>query len=184
MKISDNECGFISCFKNPLKREKYDDLFGKKFGNIISEEKRKVHLKLQSRIISTFKEFYLKNNSSIQIKLRYIDMIDDIGLDEEENQYLYDDEEKKQLKRLLSSLTGKELLYKKFFKINSINDLEIILKFQLRTFRTVDFYFEKLNLMFKNTYEYTILVYGDYEEKKYCDILNKNKLYYNKVSEV
>ena len=183
MEVYDNEIGIITCFEKPLEMEKYNELFDKRFGNISDKNKRMIHLKYQKNIINMFEEFYFKNDSSVIVKLRYIDMIDDLGLDEEENQFLYSELEKEQLKKVLGSLCGEKLLYKKTFKIESFMDLEIILKFQLRTFRTVDFYFEKLNLMFKGSYEYQMSIYGDYKENEYNKVLKENNLYYKTFEE-
>ena len=60
---------------------------------------------------------------------------------------------------------------------------EVVLKFQLRTFRIVDFYFEKLNLLFKGSYEYQMNIYGDYKENEYNKILKENNLYYKTFEE-
>ena len=59
--------------------------------------------------------------------------------------------------------------------------MEIILKFQLRTYKTVDFYFDKLKFMLKGSYEYNILVFGDFAENEYNKILKENNLYYKKL---
>ena len=179
--LYDDEVGVISCFEKPLEINEYNELFEKAFGNILNENIRKKHLEYQEKFLNMFKKFYLENGSRIVVRFRYFDMMDDIGLDKEENQFLYNELEKAQLKKVLSSLGGEELLYGKKFKIEKLSDLEIILKFQLRTFRTVDFYFENLNLMFKGSYEYNIIVYGYYKEDEYNGILKGSGLYYKSI---
>lgn len=183
MEVYDNKIGVIICFEKPLEIEEYNELFDKSYGNLSDENKREIHLEYQQNIINMFEQFYLKNDSSVMAKLRYIDMIDDLGFDEEENQFLYSELERAQLEKILGSLCGEEILYKKPFKIENFRDLEIILKFQLRTFRIVDFYFEKLNLLFKGSYEYQMNIYGDYKENEYNKILKENNLYYKTFEE-
>ena len=177
----EDEVGLINGFKEPLGLEEYSELFDKSFGNISDKNERERHLEYQRNIIKMFKEFYFQNDSSVIVQLWYFDKMDDLGLYEEENLFLYDELEKKQLKNMLSSLSGEELLYEKKFKIEKLEDMEIILKFQLRTYRTVDFYFDKLKCMLKGSYEYNILVFGDFAENEYNKILKENNLYYKKL---
>ena len=104
-----------------------------------------------------------------------------LGIYENDNQYTL--EEKQQLYNLLSRLSGAELFYKKIFKLINFEEFEILVKYNLITFRNIKFYFRNLHLIILGEYGYTYILSGSYNNSKITSILKKNNIDFYETKE-
>ena len=171
----------INSLPNDITEEEENVLFDEKFFEIKDLKVKKIHEVSQERLVLTLKELYILNNGPVFCKLFYFDKLDDLGLYEDDNQYTL--EEKKELANLWCRLSGKELIYQKLFKLYNLEEFEILIKFQLVTFRNVLFYFRNLHLIILGEYGYTYILSGSYNNSKITSILKKNNIDFYETKE-
>ena len=171
------EIGYISVFNEALSEEEYEILFSKDFSNITNEEIKKKRINYENIIIEFFEYLFQLNKSKVEIKLYYFENFD-LGIDEDN---LYDKKDKQELKKIFSSLSGKEIFYGKHFQLKTKKEPRVILKLQLRTSRTIDFFFKELDLFLKGSYEYIFIILGDYSEEKIKILSSKNNIFFKKT---
>lgn len=150
-------------------------LFDKNFVDIKDPKIKEIHKIAQMKLTLTLKEFYILNNGPVFCNLFNFDKLNDLGLYENDNQYTL--KEKEQLYNLLSRLKGAELFYKKIFKLNNFEEFEILVKYNLATFRHIRFYFRNLHLIALGDYEYSYILSGSYNNPKVLNILKNNDIY-------
>jgi hypothetical protein len=170
------EIGYISVFDKALSGKDYEILFPNN-PDIMDEKIKNTHINYENAIIEFFEYLFKLNKSVVEIRLYYIEN-SDLGIDED---YLYDRKEKQELKILFSSLSGKEIFYGKHFQLKTKEELKVILKLQLRTSRTIDFFFKELDLFLKGSYEYMFTVLGDYNEEKIKILSSKENVFYKGI---
>lgn len=165
----------INSIPDNITEEEEDILFDKNFVDIKDLKIKEIHKIAQKKLILALKEFYILNNGPVFCNLFNFDKLNDLGLYENDNQYTL--EEKEQLYNLLSRLKGAELFYKKIFKLNNFEEFEILVKYNLTTFRHIRFYFRNLHLIAFGDYEYSYILSGSYNNPKVLNILKNNDIY-------
>lgn len=173
-KYKNKDVLIINSIPNDITEEEKDILFDENFSDIKDLKIKKIHEISQKRLILMLNELYALNNGSVFCKLFYFDKLDDLGLYEDDIQYTL--EEKKKLANLWCRLSGKELIYQKLFKLYSLEEFEILIKFQLVTFKNVLFYFRNLHLIILGEYGYTYILSGSYNNSKITSIFKKNNI--------
>ena len=164
----------INSIPNSITEQEEAILFDKSFININDPKIKKIHEISQKKIMSVLKELYILNNGPVFCNLFNFDKLNDLGICENDNQYTL--EEKQQLYNLLSRLSGAELFYKKIFKLINFEEFEILVKYNLITFRNIKFYFRNLHLIVLGKYDYNYILSGSYNNPKILNILKNNDI--------
>ena len=170
------EMGYISVFDKALSGKDYEILFPD-IPDTMDEKIKKKHIYYENIILDFFEYLFKLNKSVVEIRLYYIEKFD-LGIDEDD---LYDKKDKQELKKIFSSLSGKEIFYGKCFQLKTKEELRVILKLQLRTSRTIDFLFKELDLFLKGSYEYIFTILGDYNEEKIKILYYKKNIFFKKI---
>jgi len=166
--------GFFDGFFKRMTNEECILFFEKYFRDIENTVMKNLHFSYQRKVFSAFEDFFYKNNSKVEIKIW------DFSNDElwAEPEKRFSTKEMTGLKRIFSSLTGHEIIYRKVFEVADFEDLKLLLKFQMRSEKVISFCFEKLKLTIHGSYEYAFITSGKYNEDKIAEILLSHKLYY------
>lgn len=170
------EIGYISVFDEPLSEEEYELLFPDN-PDIMDEKIKQRHINYENATIEFFEYLFKLNKSVVELRLYYIEKFD-LGIDEDT---LYDKKDRESLKGIFSFLSGKEIFYGKHFQLKTEEELRVLLKLQMRTSRTIDFFFKDLDLFLKGSYEYIFNVYGEYNEEKIKKLSYKNSVFFKKI---
>ena len=96
------EMGYISVFDKALSGKEYEILFPDN-PDTMDEKIKKKHIYYENIIL----DFFELNKSVVEIRLYYIEKFD-LGIGEDD---LYDKKDKQELKKIFSSLSGKEIFY-------------------------------------------------------------------------
>ena len=180
----------INSIPNSITEQEEAILFDKNFININDQKIKKIHEISQKKIMSVLKELYILNNGPVFCNLFNFDKLNDLGIYENDNQYTL--EEKQQLYNLLSRLSGAELFFKKIFKLINpspymyyfnFEEFEILVKYNLITFRNIKFYFRNLHLIALGEYDYTYTLSGSYNNSKVLNLLKNNDIYFYETTD-
>lgn len=171
----------INSIPNSITEQEEAILFDKNFININDQKIKKIHEISQKKIMSVLKELYILNTGPVFCNLFNFDKLNDLGIYENDNQYTL--EEKQQLYNLLSRLSGAELFYKKIFKLINFEEFEILVKYNLITFRNIKFYFRNLHLIALGEYDYTYTLSGSYNNSKVLNLLKNNDIYFYETTD-
>lgn len=178
-------------FPKELSKNEKRSFFDLSFEKIINSKILDYHKKIQKKFIKALKELYILSNGNVYFKFFYFDTLDDFSffydkydIDSKKiiNEYgekivnPYSNDEKDELRKLILRLNGRELILKKLFKLKNEKELEILIKFQLRTFRTVLIYFRDLHCIVYGRDEYLYEIRGKYNNEEIFNILKRNKL--------
>ncbi|MDU1912488.1 MAG: hypothetical protein E6771_14930 [Fusobacterium sp.] len=164
----------INSIPDNITEEEEDILFDKNFVDIKDLKIKEIHKIAQKKLILALKEFYILNNGPVFCNLFNFDKLNDLGIYENDNQYTL--EEKNQLYNLLCRLSGRELFYHRLFKLNNLEEFEILIKYNLVTFRSIKFYFRNLHLIALGKYDYSYILSGSYSNPKVLNILKNNDI--------
>lgn len=173
----------FNSFPKKLSKKEKISFFDISIENIKDNKIYELHKKSQNSIVNTLKQLYTLNNGKVYFKFFYFDPLydfpffnndDSVEIERTITEYSLD--EKKELKKLILKLSGRELILKKIFEIKNKEELEILIKFQLRTFRTVLIYFRNLHCSLYGRDEYVYEIHGNYKNDEIYKILKNNKL--------